>query len=118
MRICILNLLLILCCIILMIATHPSACSYGNTPLKDAIYNNKSDVVAYLRSIGAPALAAQPPLLRLRWLFVNFPCDIAVLRARAKRERRILISLHVKRSRWYTWQEGPKSALARCRLLP
>ena len=53
MRICILNLLLILCCIILMIATHPPACSDGSTPLKLAIDENKPDVVALLRSVGA-----------------------------------------------------------------
>ena len=53
MRIYILNLLLILCCIILMIATHPPACSVGETPLKMAIDRNKPDVVALLRSVGA-----------------------------------------------------------------
>jgi hypothetical protein len=52
-RIYILNLLLILFCIILKIATHPPACSDGNTPLKLAINFNKSDVVALLRSVGA-----------------------------------------------------------------
>jgi hypothetical protein len=52
-RIYILNLLLILCCIILMIATHPPACSDGETPLKLAIDRNKPDVVALLRSVGA-----------------------------------------------------------------
>ena len=48
-----LNLLLILSCIILMTATHPPACSGGNTSLKSAILLNKSDVVALLRSVGA-----------------------------------------------------------------
>jgi hypothetical protein len=48
-----LNLLLILCCIILVIATYPPACSNGNTPLKFAIDWNKPDVVALLRSVGA-----------------------------------------------------------------
>ncbi len=45
----------ILCCIsiILMIATHPPACSAGDTPLKQAILYRKSDVVALLRSVGA-----------------------------------------------------------------
>jgi hypothetical protein len=52
-RIYILNLLLILCCIILMISTHPPACSGGNTPLKIAIDGNKRDAVALLRSVGA-----------------------------------------------------------------
>ena len=56
MRIYILNLLLILCCIILMIATHPPVCSGGMTPLNYASYaisQNKRDVVALLRSVGA-----------------------------------------------------------------
>jgi hypothetical protein len=52
-RIYILNLLLILCCFILLIATHPPACSDGETPLKFAIDENKPDVVALLRSVGA-----------------------------------------------------------------
>jgi hypothetical protein len=52
-RIYILDLLLILCCIILMIASHPPACSWGETPLKLAIDENKRDVVALLRSVGA-----------------------------------------------------------------
>ncbi len=51
MRIYILNLLLILCCIILMIATHPPACSNGETPLKMAI-------------IAADAAASQFPVAR------------------------------------------------------
>ncbi len=53
MRIYILNLLLILCCIILMIATHPPACRDGKTPLKLAIDRNKPDVMTLLRSVGA-----------------------------------------------------------------
>ena len=53
MRIYILNLLLILCCIILMIATHPPACSLGRTPLNMAIDGNEPEVVALLRSVGA-----------------------------------------------------------------
>jgi hypothetical protein len=52
-RIYILKLLLILCCIIIMIATHPHAFSRGGTPLKWAINENKPDVVALLRSVGA-----------------------------------------------------------------
>jgi hypothetical protein len=52
-RIYILNLLPILCCIILLLATHPPACSGGNTPLKWAITVKKRDVVALLRSVGA-----------------------------------------------------------------
>jgi hypothetical protein len=49
----ILNLLLSLLCIILMLLTHPPACSRGDTPLKLAIDENKPDVVALLRSVGA-----------------------------------------------------------------
>jgi hypothetical protein len=52
-RIHILNSLLILFCIILMIATHPPACSLGATPLKTAIDYKKPDIVALLRSVGA-----------------------------------------------------------------
>ena len=36
-----------------MIATHPPACSGGDTPLKMAIDENKRDVVALLRRVGA-----------------------------------------------------------------
>ena len=46
-------ILLILFCIILMLSTHPPACSDGETPLKLAIDSNKPDVVALLRSVGA-----------------------------------------------------------------
>ncbi len=53
MRIYVLNLPLILRCFILMIATHPPTCSDGMTPLKLAIDENKPDVVALLRSVGA-----------------------------------------------------------------
>ncbi len=35
--------------------THSLPCRYGGTPLNDAINKSKIDVVAYLRSIGAPA---------------------------------------------------------------
>jgi hypothetical protein len=49
----ILNLLLILCCIIHMLATHPPSCSDSDTPLKSAIDENKTNVVALLRSVGA-----------------------------------------------------------------
>jgi hypothetical protein len=35
--------------------THSLPCRDGSTPLNDAINRNRSDVVAYLRSIGAPA---------------------------------------------------------------
>ena len=35
-------------------STHSLRCSLGNTALKNAINHNKADVVAYLRSIGAP----------------------------------------------------------------
>ena len=34
--------------------THYLPCSYGNTALKWAIDQNQADVIAYLRSIGAP----------------------------------------------------------------
>jgi ankyrin repeat protein len=34
--------------------SHPLACSSGDTALKWAMDNNKSDVVAFLRGIGAP----------------------------------------------------------------
>ena len=46
-------ILQILFCIILMLSTHPPACSDGYTPLKFAIDQNKPDVVALLRSVGA-----------------------------------------------------------------
>ena len=46
-------LLLILCCVILVIATHPPSCSDGKTPLQLAIDENHDDVVALLRSVGA-----------------------------------------------------------------
>ena len=46
-------ILLILFCIILMLSTHPPACSNGETPLKLAINENKTDVVALLCSVGA-----------------------------------------------------------------
>ena len=46
-------ILLILFCIILMLSTHPPACRLGYTPLKVAIIENESDVVALLRSVGA-----------------------------------------------------------------
>ena len=35
-------------------STHFLRCSGGDTALQDAINRNKADVVAYLRSIGAP----------------------------------------------------------------
>ena len=35
-------------------STHSLRCSYGYTALKGAIDYNHADVVAYLRSIGAP----------------------------------------------------------------
>jgi hypothetical protein len=34
--------------------SQPPVCRWGDTPLKNAISEGKSDVVAYLRSIGAP----------------------------------------------------------------
>ncbi len=44
---------LILFCIILMLSTHPPACSDGDTPLKSAIDRREPDIVALLRSVGA-----------------------------------------------------------------
>jgi hypothetical protein len=35
-------------------STHSLRCSDGKTALKNAIDENKADVAAYLRSIGAP----------------------------------------------------------------
>jgi hypothetical protein len=35
-------------------STHSLPCSDGETALKNAIDQNKADVAAYLRSIGAP----------------------------------------------------------------
>jgi hypothetical protein len=34
--------------------THYLPCSYGNTALNYAIRLNQADIIAYLRSIGAP----------------------------------------------------------------
>ncbi len=34
--------------------SHPLACRFGRTALKDAMNQNKSDVVSFLRSVGAP----------------------------------------------------------------
>ncbi len=59
MRIYILNFLLILCCVIVMLASHPPACSHGATPLTLASGQNKSDVVALL----------------LRWRFTRLHAD-------------------------------------------
>ncbi len=52
MRIYILNLLLILCCISVLLSIHPPACSEGNTPLKVAIYRREFRIVALLRNVG------------------------------------------------------------------
>ena len=35
-------------------ATHAPSCSGGKTALKNAMSNNKADVIAFLRSVGAP----------------------------------------------------------------
>jgi hypothetical protein len=35
-------------------STHSLRCRFGNTALKCAIRENKADIAAYLRSIGAP----------------------------------------------------------------
>jgi hypothetical protein len=45
----------LLCALMMLFATHAPPCSTGNsTPLKWAIAYNKHDVVAFLRSVGAP----------------------------------------------------------------
>ena len=36
--------------------THVPSCSDGRTALKNAMRENKADVIAFLRSIGAPEL--------------------------------------------------------------
>jgi hypothetical protein len=46
-------IVLILFCIILVLSTHPPACSGGHTPLELAIDEWKSDFEALLRSVGA-----------------------------------------------------------------
>jgi ankyrin repeat protein len=40
--------------LMMLFASHAPPCSLGNTPLKQAIFNNKPDVVVFLRSVGAP----------------------------------------------------------------
>ena len=35
-------------------ATHAPSCSDGSTALKNAMYRNEADVIAFLRSVGAP----------------------------------------------------------------
>jgi hypothetical protein len=40
--------------LLMLFATHAPPCSWGDTPLKQAIYNSQRDVVAFLRSVGAP----------------------------------------------------------------
>ena len=35
-------------------ATHAPSCSRGKTALKYAMRENKADVIAFLRSVGAP----------------------------------------------------------------
>ena len=35
-------------------ATHAPSCSGGKTALKNAMNKNKADVIAFLRSVGAP----------------------------------------------------------------
>jgi hypothetical protein len=45
----------LLCAFTMLFATHAPPCSNGNnTPLKRAIDTEKHDVVAFLRSVGAP----------------------------------------------------------------
>ncbi len=38
----------------MLFATHAPPCRYGSTPLKEAMTYNKADVIALLRSVGAP----------------------------------------------------------------
>ena len=40
--------------LMMLFATHAPPCSMGNTPLKRAIDCGKPDVIALLRSVGAP----------------------------------------------------------------
>jgi hypothetical protein len=40
--------------LMMLFATQATRCSGGKTPLKLAIYYKRSDVVALLRSVGAP----------------------------------------------------------------
>ena len=44
----------LLCALVMLFATHAPSCSRGNTPLKRAIDCNEPDVIAFLRSVGAP----------------------------------------------------------------
>jgi hypothetical protein len=44
----------LLCALVMMFASHAPPCSLGNTPLKQAIKFNQHDVLAFLRSVGAP----------------------------------------------------------------
>jgi hypothetical protein len=40
--------------LMMLFATHAPPCRYGSTPLKEAMTFNKADVIALLRSVGAP----------------------------------------------------------------
>ncbi len=40
--------------LVMLLATHAPPCRSGYTPLKRAIEYDKPDVVAFLRSVGAP----------------------------------------------------------------
>ena len=44
----------LLCALMMLFATHAPPCSNGMTPLKRAIDKYNPDVVAFLRSVGAP----------------------------------------------------------------
>ena len=44
-----------LLCAFMIFASHAPRCSHGHTPLKIAITNGRMyDVIAFLRSVGAP----------------------------------------------------------------
>jgi hypothetical protein len=40
-----------------LLSTHSLPCSYGHTPLENAVMDGHMDVVAYLRRIGSPPLS-------------------------------------------------------------
>jgi hypothetical protein len=40
--------------LMIMFATHAPPCSHGSTPLQYAVFYKRHDVVAFLRSVGAP----------------------------------------------------------------
>jgi hypothetical protein len=40
--------------LMMLFPTHAPSCSRGISPLKNAIESNRPDVIAFLRSVGAP----------------------------------------------------------------